>query len=38
MKFGKVDNPKEIDFTILNTYKTTLKVINDYDKIDRSNF
>ena len=38
MKFGKVDNPEEIDFTLPKTHEDTFRVLEKYDKPERPNF
>ena len=38
MKFGKVDNPELIDFTLPNTRPKTFDVLSKYEKSDKPNF
>ncbi|WP_405604622.1 DUF72 domain-containing protein [Polaribacter sp. Asnod1-A03] len=35
MKFGKVNNPENIDFTLPNTHKDTFRLLNTYQKVNK---
>ncbi len=37
MKFGKVDHPELIDFTLSTTHPKTISLLNSFDKIDKPN-
>ena len=38
MKFGKVDHPELIDFTLPETNVDTFKILSKYDKVDKPSF
>ncbi|MBA6155177.1 DUF72 domain-containing protein [Tenacibaculum sp. S7007] len=37
MKFGKVDHPELIDFSLPNTHQSTVDLLSSYDKVDAPN-
>ncbi len=37
MKFGKVDHPELIDFSLPNTHQSTVDLLSSYDKVDTPN-